>query len=836
MHRFALLPAALLLASTSARAHVPHDPCYWVAVSPGADPAWVVTSLPLAGRNSQMLVRTDNQQDVELRWVIDDDEGVPDAAMLSERTLAVGTIGEGLLVSDDVGDSFSNHPDVPANATVQRFAVSPEVLSDGLVLVAGTVNNGGGEDGAIWRSDDGGDSFEQVALLPGVVAWDLRLSPDFVSDGRAFALGRDGQVFRSTDFGASWLEVGSAPGPVSQIATGAGQRVWVATDRQGLWRSDDDGANFAAIGHDAAPITTLAEFPGDLVMFTYNEQAVWTSWDGGESFALVQDDIEEVSPGQPASGVHYYELLQDGTGTIWLASWEGLVKSEDDGASWRHVETYLPEAVRDLAMTLDGAGEPAAMASAFGGGGYLASPGSARAMPMGFDLAEPYFKRVATSHDYGRDRMAAYYLLTHLMVSTDGDETWVRLAEEEMGDFWDLAVAPDYSARPTIMAAGNIDVGGGWCVSQDDGARWDCHAPAVPAFFCSAIHISDGFDEDGLAWAACGENGEVWVTEDHGTSWSQLFDLDAPVWGLAGAPGGEALFIATHGGLFRSRAGGAPELVGFGGESVWDVAVSPAWDDSAELFVVVPRQGWYHSSDGGESFDALAAPTRDPAMTIGLSPDFGADRTLAVGGFDGTWFSDDAGASWEYAHALELLTSNSPLWRYDGAWIHTPDDAAINGNRQVAAAAGASAELSFRGVGVELIASTGADGGVLAVSLDGEDLGTVDLAGEEASRVRVWSAEDLADTWHSLELTLLSGTGNVDGALVWRLDYTESDGPGPGDTGPHDSEPETGDSGDTGEDTPGRRCACGTGAAGGGLALGWLALALAWRRRRGGVA
>lgn len=833
------LSALLLLASAPASAHVPHDPAFWVAYSPGTEPAWVMTSLPIAVRSTQLLVRTDNEQDMELRYAFDDDEGIAGAAMLSAERLALGTLGAGLLVSDDAGDSLAPHPDIDPDATIQQVVASPDILMDHIALATGFVDLEGGQEGAIWRSIDGGDSFAQVATLPDVIPWDLKLSPLFGIDGRAFVLSRDGDVFRSGDAGASWEPVGSVPGAVFEIAPGSGSRVWLATDSQGLWRSDDDGESFVFVGYDQKRVVTVAEFPGDLVMFCYDDEAVFVSDDGGASFTKNADAIEDASPGQPASGVHYYELRQDGRGHIWLASWEGLIKSEDSGRSWQHVETYLPEAVRDVALTYDAAGNPAAMASAFGGGGYLSDPLARAAEPLGFDLAEPFFKRVATSADYGRDRVAFYYLLTWLMRSEDADVSWDRVAEAEMGDFWDLAVAPDFSARPTIMAAGNIEVGGGWCTSSDGGTSWTCNGPREEANFCSTIHISDDFDADGLAWVACGENGEVWSTADHGATWQEQFSMGHPVWGLAGAPGGGALFLATHVGLYRASGGAQPDLLGFAGQTVWDVAVAPTWTEGQEVFVLEPQAGWHRSTDGGDSFQVLQAPTRDPSMTVALSPSYADDGAIAIGGFDGTWFSDDFGETWSSAHALELITDFSPLWSFDPGWAQESVPAAINDTRQVSDIEGAAAQLDFRGVGLDLYSATSSGGGSLRIVLDGEDQGTVSLDGSAEDRAVVWQIRDLDDRWHTLDVSVASGQGIVDSAVVWRLDWAEVEGPD--DTGPFDTEDETDPPDDTDADTddlPPKRvcgdCSSAAGAGGVGLGLGWLVLALGlgWRRRQ----
>ncbi len=819
--------ALLLWGGSSALAHEPHDPSFWVAVGPGEDPSWVVTTFPLHVRNSIYVVRTADEHDLEARWALGDDEGLLTGAMLSDQRLVVGTHGEGLWVSDDVGDSFAVHADIPSDAAVMKVVPSPDVLLDGVAVAIGHRElDDGSILGLVWRTQDGGETWQQSASLDDVLFWDLSLSPLFGMDGRAFAITYDGVVYRSRNAGVDWEELGSVGAVPFEVAAGSGDRVWVGTENSGLLRSRDDGESFEFAGYDERPVVTLAEFAADLVMFAYADQAVYVSTDGGDSFVRSPEGIEEPSPGQPSDNIHYFEFFGAGDGSIWLSSWEGIIKSEDNGRSWRHVETLPPEAMRDVAMTLDAAGNPAALAVSIGGGGAsMIDPKAGTVVPMGLSHPEPFYKGTATTADFGRDRISLFYTLAWLVKSWDADANWIHAAEDSLFDLWDLALPPDYSTHPVIFGAGNVEEGGGWCVSPDDGASWDCHVPQTASNFCSALHVSSGFDSDGLAWVACGDVGEVQVSSDFGTSWSHLGDVGAGVWGLAGTPDGDHLYIATHNGLFRSVDGGQPELLAFEGESVWDVEVSPDWASQPEAFVLVAGNGWYRSTDAGESWELLDAPSEEPMVTVAVSPNYGNDRTVAVAGFDGVFLSTDGGDSWDSIHAYELHSYASPRWTIDRFWAREEHDDAINGNRLVSDEEGAVATLKFRGVGLDLLCSTGESGGELGLLLDDEDHGSVDLAGDEATGVTVWSVRDLEDDWHVLELSVLSGQGMVEGAHVLRLDFDITEFP---------PATENGDTGDTDDGPGGKRCGCAASSAARLAWLPWLALPalLAARRRR----
>ncbi len=842
---FSALISALL--APSAWAHMPHDPAYWLAFSPGKNPQWVVTTMPLTMRQCLMLARTSDRENIETRYLLDEEEGAPGGAMLDATRLVVTTRGRGLWMSDDVGDNFVVHPDVPADASLYQVVASPEVLADGLALAVGYATEKGIPIGHVWRTNDGGDSWQVTGSFTNMTPWDVKLSPSWSSDGVAAMLTSSGEVFTSSDYGQTWQQKGSMSGGVFQIAPGNG-RIWMATADHGLCRSLDGGATFTSIGYDDKPVSTVAEFPGDLVMFARSDEAVYVSRDGGETWEFNPEQLEWTAPDQPTSGIHYYDIRQDGDGVFWLAAWEGLVKSDDEGRTWRHIETCLPETTRDISLTKREDDSLAAITAGFGGGSLLLDEATRTVRPIGLDLPAPYFKRSAASHDWDRDGITMLTVLQWLTMSHDNDATWVRAAKKEMGDYWHVAVSPDFVSDPTIFSVGNVGDGGGWCTSADGGGSWSCHVSEGESTFCSAGHLSENYNEDGYAWAACGDQGELHYTSDFGEHWNTLGEASSAVWGLGGTEFGEKLFIAAADGLYLSEASATPKLVAFEGEAVWDVAVSPQWQKDPAVYALLPKDGLYRSLDGGESWDQLDIPTAAPAQTVALSPTYAEDGSLAIATFEGSWLSRDRGESWADIHALEVIPNYSPLWTYSLGWVEEEIVESMH-ERRSAASAGATATLLFRGVGLDLYSAYGEDLGLMGVTLDGEPQGQIDLTGEEAHRVKVWAVRGLADDWHTLDVTVELGTGVIDAAFVWRLEYDEAQA-GPIDTGGEDSQPDSesphsdnpdsqapdsdtppADSAD--QTTPRSRCNCATGRAGWAWPLLLPGLLLVWRRRSG---
>jgi hypothetical protein len=169
--------------------------------------------------------------------------------------------------------------------------------------------------------------------------------------GSLLAGAENGGLFRSDDGGDSWSE--SADGlvwpccnyNVPSLAAGA-STVYVGTWGGGVWRSDDDGwywSATAAIPDEGYPIVRALETCrfGEMVWAGGNF-GVARSDDGGVSWSLVNDGL----PGSWILDlVRYGErifAMSDGTGIYWI---------DPDGASWTEMNTGLPATYGTQSLT-----------------------------------------------------------------------------------------------------------------------------------------------------------------------------------------------------------------------------------------------------------------------------------------------------------------------------------------------------------------------------------------------------------------------------------------------------------------------------------------------------
>lgn len=121
---------------------------------------------------------------------------------------------------------------------VGSLTVSPDYNNDNTLLAVAAWSDGGGQQTAVFRSQDGGVNWQESSLGIGQSdLFDVTFSPQFAQDQTAYVTTVQGQLYRSVDGGRSWTLLGSAPGAsvfYDVIARPDG-RLFVGSD-YGVWK------------------------------------------------------------------------------------------------------------------------------------------------------------------------------------------------------------------------------------------------------------------------------------------------------------------------------------------------------------------------------------------------------------------------------------------------------------------------------------------------------------------------------------------------------------------------------------------------------------------------
>ena len=165
----------------------------------------------------------------------------------------VGTVGTGIWISGDGGESWSRCKGM-WNET-QVFALTPHPQNPKVIFA-------GAHDG-IYRSDDGGVTFEPIASpLSGKAIWSVAFDP--VQPDTIFAGSRPGAVFRSRDGGQTWEQLNAQfahecpnvrfPRVLTMAVDPADHRVvWAGAEVDGVRRSLDGGETWETTGAAVTP-------------------------------------------------------------------------------------------------------------------------------------------------------------------------------------------------------------------------------------------------------------------------------------------------------------------------------------------------------------------------------------------------------------------------------------------------------------------------------------------------------------------------------------------------------------------------------------------------------
>ena len=295
--------------------------------------------------------------------------------------------------SDDLGASWVEP--VPGaikfpqdtGASLERvWQLAPDTADRPGVIWAGS------EPSALWRSNDGGESFELIRAL-----WDHPHRPEWgagfggqaihsvlphpTDDDSLLVAMSTGGVYRTDDGGASWspsntgIRVDFMPDPfpefgqcVHKVARHSSRpELLFAQNHGGVFRSDDGGLSWTSIADGLPadfgfPVVVHPHRPETAYVFPVvsgserippdGKARVWRTDDAGESW-------RELGAGELPDG-YYGVVLRDAfcaddadPAGLYLGTRDGLVyASRDEGESWSVVAEHLPDVLCLRAATL----------------------------------------------------------------------------------------------------------------------------------------------------------------------------------------------------------------------------------------------------------------------------------------------------------------------------------------------------------------------------------------------------------------------------------------------------------------------------------------------------
>jgi photosystem II stability/assembly factor-like uncharacterized protein len=464
------------------------------------------------------------------------------AAESDSRVLAAAQ--SGLYRTTDGGETWTHLTESVGGNTYNTVATD---LGGSIFVGTGA----GSSEGKIFLSTDAGGSWTERHAAPEPISV-LRID----STGNIFA-GTQAGVVRSID-GIAWEHVGFGNSSVTALASDGGDRVYAATNGDGIFRSTDNGETWAhtSAGLPATSVLCLAIDNEDRIHAGVRGHGVFRSTDRGDTW-------QETSSGLSAG--HVTTLKRNPGGVLFVGTSFGVHRSPDEGVTWlpaRLRQRWVRSLLVDLSPTVFAGTDEEIFRSVDDGESWnslAGGPSRATALTVtaaGSILAGSW-EGVHRTTDQGVtwavvNEGLATTRVESLAVTASGQVlAGTALGEiyrsENNGDSWTLVHDSGFADRVNafiILSDGQIVAATSQNLyrSRDDGGRWERIGPSGNCLATNAHdHVFVGFG-GGVAWATA-----------LGQGWEYIY-LRVSIQALLADSAGYLLAGTRSEGLYRTDA------------------------------------------------------------------------------------------------------------------------------------------------------------------------------------------------------------------------------------------------------------------------------------------
>lgn len=255
----------------------------------------------------------------------------------------------GIFRSDDGGKTFT--PKVRAEnnqiingVDVLSLAINPQ---NGSEVYAGSKTSG------IFKSTDGGELWKQLAVsqLTPLKIYSLAIDPmDPKIIYAVSVIGKRGKIIKSTDAGETWKDTYSEPSDGTLVLSVAvnpqkPENIFAGTDQGQIIFSEDAGetwrSSYWTEGNEAVYKIAFDNVNPDIVYFALFEKGVLRTTNEGKSFEALNRKTNENAFlfANGLNGTISIEADPSREGWVYAGTTEGLLRSKDKGDNWEVIKT-----------------------------------------------------------------------------------------------------------------------------------------------------------------------------------------------------------------------------------------------------------------------------------------------------------------------------------------------------------------------------------------------------------------------------------------------------------------------------------------------------------------
>jgi len=386
----------------------------------------------------------------------------------------------------------------------------------------------GGEECGLWRSFDGGDTWEEISRKPGLptgLLGKIGVAVSPAKPGRVWALieAEDGAVFRSDDYGETWIRLSeqsllrTRPWYYMHITADPKDPDTVWVQNYSLWKSIDGGATFHRVPTPHGDDHALWIDPNNpLRMIEGNDGGACVTFNGGASWSSIYN--------QPTAQL--YHVITDDQVPYRVYG------SQQDNTAISVPSRSVDGAIHERDWYAPGGGES----------GYIAvKPDDPNIVVGSGPAGRRVFNDRLTLYDHRTKQVRDITIWPELYGWGVGAES----LKYRIG--WTFPIFFSKHDPNVLYVAGNhvfrsTDLGTTWEVISPDLTRNDPEklkpsgGPITrdntgAEVYCTIFALAESPLRPGLLWAGT-DDGLVHVSEDGGRTWRNVTPPDLPEWTL----------------------------------------------------------------------------------------------------------------------------------------------------------------------------------------------------------------------------------------------------------------------------------------------------------------
>lgn len=471
----------------------------------------------------------------------------------------------------------------------------------------------GGEDCGVWRTTDGGDTWEEITQKPGLprgLLGKIGVTTSRAQPGRVWALveAEDGAMFRSDDYGETWIRLSEQP----LLRTRPWYYMHVTGDTQdpdtvyvqnySFWKSIDGGATFNKIPTPHGDDHALWIDPHDhLRMIEGNDGGACVSFNGGATWSSIYN--------QPTA--QFYHVTTDDQFPYRVYG------SQQDNTSISIPSATTDTAIHERNWFIPGGGES----------GYVAiKPDEQWHIIASGPAGRRAYNDIMTHYDHHTGQIRNITVWPELYGWGAGAESLKYRLQ------WTFPIMFSQHPPHELYVAGNVlfrstDLGSSFEVISPDLTRNNPErlkpsgGPITrdntgAEVYCTIFALAESPRRKGVLWAGT-DDGLVHLTEDGGKNWKNVTPPDLPEWALI-----SILEVSPH------EEGTA-----------YIAATRYKLDDT--------RPYLYKTTDNGATWMKITNGIPDREFTRVIREDPNRRGLLYAGTETGIWISFDYGANWQ---------------------------------------------------------------------------------------------------------------------------------------------------------------------------------------------